>query len=142
MKTSKTLLAIAIYAALGVWLATPAHGQTLRANVPFAFHVGDQSMPAGEYLLRVEPGARSVTVETTSGLARIRFYAVMEKAPAGPEACLVFEKLGNQMFLHLVKTPLANSGLKAPAGKKERQLERVARLNRSMEVATVQVAAW
>jgi hypothetical protein len=82
---------------VGVLLASAvaAHAQTLEVNVPFAFLVGSQQMPAGTYrlernssmsssvlLLRGEHGNRAQAFVQTTPMQGI--------SPAGDAAALVF----------------------------------------------------
>ena len=83
---------------------TSANAQqpTLKANIPFDFIVGNTLMPAGEYtitspfenVLVLRAGARSTSVESSENNA---------ESTSGDE--LVFDKYGNQYFLHEVLCP-------------------------------------
>ncbi|SRR5579871_4016765 len=83
---------------------TSANAQqpTLTANIPFDFIVGNTLMPAGEYtitspfdeVLVLRAGARSTSVESSENNA---------ESTSGDE--LVFDKYGNQYFLHEVLCP-------------------------------------
>jgi len=132
-------LAVAIYAGLAVWLAAPANGQMIRAEIPFAFHVREANMPAGEYTLRLDTATRQVTVESLNGLAMARFFALTSDDTVEAKACLVFHKYGNSYYLDRVKGGHSPWMWKAPDSKKERQAERIARAYANAEIAEVRV---
>ena len=47
----------AVFAASAVVLGTMAYGQTMKAEIPFAFHTANASLPAGNYVIDRVSGA-------------------------------------------------------------------------------------
>ena len=48
---------LVVFAASSVVLATMAYGQTMKAEIPFAFRTANASLPAGKYIIDRVPGA-------------------------------------------------------------------------------------
>jgi hypothetical protein len=134
-------LALAAAAVLGLFLGAQSNAQVLQAKVPFAFHVQDLSMPAGDYEFRVEAGNRAVTVQSVDGLAVTRFFGYLNTGPKGDGACLLFLRYGNSYFLDRVKTSMSPMAMQAPVTRKAREAERAARANARAEMAVVRVPA-
>lgn len=114
--SGKAALAALSLAVLG--LAAPAGAQTImRANIPFAFVAGNQSLPAGAY---------SFVVDTTFSICRIdslrdgsmhpvRFVPGATRRPgANPDGGVVqFKKYGDRYVLNAVWKPGSADGLAA-----------------------------
>ena len=69
MKLVKTLLQVA---AVGLVCLAPVFAQTsanLTVDVPFAFQVGDQKLPAGEYTMKASGGSPIMLVQSKDGKA-------------------------------------------------------------------------
>jgi hypothetical protein len=95
-----------------------AQEPTLKANIPFDFTVGNTSMPAGEYtitspfeeVLLLRSGGHSASIVTSKD------YAESESGSK-----LVFDRYGNQYFLHEVLCPKVTSlNLEVAASKAEK----------------------
>ena len=100
--STKTLLA-ALSLAL-VPLATSASAQTiLRLNAPFAFTVGSQVLPAGQYALSTDPGRMRLMVNsltsTTTAMVQLGQGGASRPAASAKDGVFRFEKWGNQYFL-------------------------------------------
>jgi hypothetical protein len=48
---------LVVFAASAVALGTMAYGQTMKAEIPFAFHTAKASLPAGNYMIERVSGA-------------------------------------------------------------------------------------
>jgi hypothetical protein len=108
----KRISAIALFtiatlaASTGLFAQQPA----VKANIPFNFTVGEQSMPAGDYTI-TSPSRHIVLIQSAD---RQHFGMVIgsdssHEAAAGRPA-LVFDKYGEYYFLHRVLSP-ANTSL-------------------------------
>lgn len=96
--TAAALLASAI-------LAGPSRAQTprtLKGNIPFAFSVGEKTLPAGDYTVqRVQWGneiAQMIRSADGSSAAMVGTMRADWKGE-GTEARLIFHRYGNQYFL-------------------------------------------
>jgi hypothetical protein len=107
MKTQ--ILAIAGAVVLSTLMAGECRAQsrTLEAKVPFAFEVGDKTMPAGNYRIESIPtGAGSLQViRTFKGDAQATLSAIAVPARNvnfGP--ALIFHRYGTHYFLAAIQT--------------------------------------
>ena len=84
--------------------ATAANAQqpTLKANIPFDFTVGNTSMPAGEYTI-TSPIQEVLVLRTAGHSASVVSSESYAESKSG--SALVFDKYGNQYFLHEVFCP-------------------------------------
>jgi hypothetical protein len=81
------------------------HQKRRDSNVPFSFAAGDQSLPAGEYLVLTVTPERSIRIASTDG----KHTAVVNTLPnyaSAPSANsrLVFHRYGDEYFLTQVWT--------------------------------------
>jgi hypothetical protein len=109
MKTQ--ILAIAGAVVVSTFMAgeCKAQSQTLEAKVPFAFEVGDKTVPAGNYRIESIPtGAGSLQViRSAEGDVHVTLSTSTIAVPAknansGPE--LIFHRYGTRYFLAQIQT--------------------------------------
>lgn len=96
--------AIALLATASVATCAGAMAQQpgLRANIPFDFTVGNTWMPAGEYTI-TSPTHEVLALKSGSHIAMVVSSQSFDQSKSGSE--LVFDKYGNQYFLHEVLCP-------------------------------------
>ncbi len=113
--------------------STPAlaFDETVTAHVPFAFHLGRQTFPAGDY--RISPLStlqqQVLFIRTTDG----HHPAFVMTLPVNPDGDngrpqLTFDKVGQQEFLRAVEVP-ADEGSVLPATRTEIRAETQAALH-------------
>jgi cytochrome c553 len=94
---------------LSLLAAASAHGQTgivLRANVPFGFEAGGQSLPAGAYQFKLRSGERSLLLSgAKSGELRLPILTTLAGESLFAEAGLVFDTFGTRHVLSEVWIP-------------------------------------
>jgi hypothetical protein len=122
--------------------AAPASGQTIaKFSVPFQFVAGDRVLPAGEYLVKVDSGLRSLQIRHAWGVDGAFLAAVpartMDAASVGK---LVFTAYGSARLLQTVWIGGRAVGLELPMSKAQRELAKAAGTN-LMARATVEVVA-
>jgi len=98
----------------GIFLTAPAFAQTsfyLKVDVPFAFHVGAQSLPAGEYTMKANLGSELLLISNTSSTASAFVLASQNGGTfSGPgEAQLTFRVYGTTRYLDGVRVPGMNT---------------------------------
>ena len=97
--------------ALAVLVALPgamAQGVALKADIPFAFTVGDQPLPAGEYTISSPlSGVLRVSNDQTHDAATIT--TSHGNHDAGTNSKLLFNRYGNRYFLHRVFCPATSA---------------------------------
>ena len=108
-------------ASLATCTGAIAQQPALKANIPFDFTVGNTWMPAGEYTisspLRQVVQLRSADLAKTATIVSSQSF---NESSSGSK--LVFDKYGDQYFLHRVLCPSVTSlNLDVPQGKAEKQ---------------------
>jgi len=88
-------------ALMAVGLADP----TIRANVPFAFRVGNEFMPAGQYKVTHINTRYLLMIRSVDTQATILVHSVPSGKDAGDSAKLVFNRYGETYFLRQVWIP-------------------------------------
>ena len=107
MKLVKTLLQVtAIVALLSV---APIFAQTtanIRVDVPFAFQVGDQKLPAGEYTMKAAGGSQVMLIQNTDGKSVAMTITWPNPSITGPDTAQVrFRVYGEAHYLAGVWIP-------------------------------------
>lgn len=111
-----------------------AQSQSLEVNVPFAFEVGNKTMPAGSYRVESLPtGAGSLEIlRGKSGEVRLTISTIATTATSGtPASALIFHRYGNRYFLAQIWTSEGH-GREVFVSQQEKEL---ARSERRVEVA-------
>jgi hypothetical protein len=116
-------LAVAVAALCGALQlkASFADGGAVMANVPFAFTVGNESMPAGRYTISAASGVvwmRDVSQHAAVNILTIPMTPKKERATGA----LLFYKYGDRYFLREMWAPGYSAGAQVPKGKIEREL--------------------
>jgi len=121
------LLILSIFAAMSTASIHAQERITLKVNVPFRFHAGRTTLPAGIYTLRSNVAAQGIlTVQSQSeaGGINIRFNHNSTAHPQA-EGKLVFQKYGDEYFLSEVYS--ANSTAMASLAKSAQERELMAK---------------
>jgi hypothetical protein len=97
------LLALSTLAATGKAVAQES---ALQATMPFEFTVGGRLLPAGTYnITSPDPGVIMVqSIDRQSAVLTTTSHSNRQSAGAGK---LIFDKYGNQYFLHQIVCPTA-----------------------------------
>jgi len=120
----KRIIAIALLTIAGFLTAGSALAadRAVTADVPFAFTVGEQALPAGTYLIYPAGWRPSGTIEIQS---KDSHYATLITVFAADKVAngvgkLVFHRYGNQYFLAEVLCPAAALTVDLPVSKQEK----------------------
>jgi hypothetical protein len=106
MKTARTLITICLlFSAASVFGQMTSSQQLMKVNIPFAFGVQDQSLPAGQYLVVTVTPERSIRIVSANGKhsAIVNTLPNYAKEPSS-NSRLVFHRYGNEYFLAEVWT--------------------------------------
>jgi hypothetical protein len=99
----------------------------MKADVPFRFIIGGQTLPAGEYTVRYvnqDSGKNALLFKSTDGkTSRIVNMNTTQSVESQMKASLVFNQYGDQYFLSEVWTGGDQYGLSLPESRAERQLK-------------------
>ena len=100
----------------------------LRANIPFAFTVGNQTMPAGRYSFeRAEANDSDFVLRVSSLTARsTTFHNTVPVTTQKPrdKGILIFHRYGDHYFLFQVWSAAALTGRSLPRSRSERDIQR------------------
>ena len=103
--------------------------QRMRAQIPFAFNVGDKSLPAGEYTIAVlnPASARKVLqIRSTDGRLSAIIQTNERNGNAPEEAKLVFNRYGDRYFFAQAQMSGDSTTLAAVKSNAERNTEQAA----------------
>jgi hypothetical protein len=134
MKTKVLATAVAVLVSIIAAGACRAQSGSLEVNVPFAFEVGNKTMPAGSYRVESMPtGSGSLEIlRTTSSGVRLTISTMATTLKSGtPGPALVFHRYGNLYFLSQIRTGDGHAREVFPS----QQEKELARSEPSVEVA-------
>lgn len=99
----------------------------LKANIPFSFIIGNQTLPAGEYTVRYvnqNSGKNALLFRSMDGkTSRIVNMTTAQASGTETKASLVFNQYGESYFLSEVWTGADQYGLSLPKSRAERQMK-------------------
>ena len=101
--------------------------QQLRVDIPFAFSVGNKSLPAGEYRIQVvNPSSDKSVLQIASldGRTTMMVRTVDIEGSSTSRAKLTFRHYGDQYFLAQVWMAAESTGLATPNSGAEKTLRR------------------
>jgi hypothetical protein len=134
-----TLIMLTTVIGLSTAKAQTITSLNLVADIPFAFNIGDKTMPAGEYTVQcMNPSSPTKVLQVRSKNGRdsvmVRTNSVIGKI--ANNARLVFYHYGDQYFFAQAWLPADNIGMQAPRSRAEKELARGKRTTETV-VATV-----
>ena len=108
----------------------------LTANIPFEFTVGKDVLPAGEYrITRILNGANWLAISNQDGKRTNTFTSPVFGSGAGSQrASLVFNRFGDQYFLHKVLSDVTGVVAEVPASPKEKELRKMAAVKKELVI--------
>ncbi|MBD0370950.1 MAG: hypothetical protein ICV60_08955 [Pyrinomonadaceae bacterium] len=121
---SFTMLIVTI--ALAALTVQAQASNQMKADIPFRFIIGNQTLPAGEYTVRYinqDSGKTALLFRSIDGKTN-RIVNMNTTQSSAPEmkASLVFNQYGDSYFLSEVWTGADQYGLSLPKSRAERQL--------------------
>ncbi len=131
----------ATFSCLALLTAATAFAQgpdVLQADIPFAFHVSQNVLPAGHYDVIRQVGSNLLTFRCSDRHASATVISSGINAPKTQEAGkLVFNRYGRAYFLSTVWSPGVSLGRLLPKSKAEREMARNASAAPPVEVALI-----
>jgi hypothetical protein len=99
----------------------------MKADIPFSFTIGNQTLPAGEYSIRYvnqDSGKTALLFRSIDGkTSRIVNMQTTQKGESEVKASLVFNQYGSSYFLSEVWTGADQYGLSLAPSRSERQMK-------------------
>lgn len=130
-ETLRSLALVALIVALTALTAQAQSANQMKANIPFSFTIGSQTLPAGEYTIRYvnqDSGKTALLFKSADGrTSRIVNMMMSQKEEALTKASLVFNRYGESYFLSEVWTGADQYGLSLPKSRAERNLSEIAK---------------
>jgi len=117
------LLGVALVLVTGL----QAGSVVLTANIPFEFTVGKVVLPAGEYrIVRAMNGPNWLAISSRDGRHADTHAIPVYRSKDGPQrASLVFNRFGDQYFLHKVLSDASGVVAEIPESPKEREARKL-----------------
>ena len=122
--------------------ATSAYSQPDgRFYVPFQFHLGNILLPAGDYIINIDPACGRIKVSSPSGWATMFLSAnePIRSAKSAKTGQLVFHRYGNVYTLHRLWRYGTTAGYELPVSKFEREIAKKAGTPSVTEIASLSV---
>src|SRR5262245_25071200 len=117
--SKRTLAAFSV----AIVLAGSAFGlaSALKAHIPFDFRLGNKTLEAGDYIVRVVHGS-SLSIESLNGDRSAVSLTIPAQAPGHlSDGQLVFTRYGGDYFLSRAFWPGYDSGVELPKSNAERE---------------------
>jgi len=131
IRTLVTTLGLGLVLAAGARPAQALSDETIRAHIPFAFHVYGTTLPAGDYVIKsadmLSPGILLVQKTDDSASAFFLTENATPKTSIGHSE-LVFDRYGKERFLHAIWVPGDQAGARLMPSSWELQTARAAAL--------------
>jgi hypothetical protein len=121
---SFTMLMLTI--ALACITVQAQNANQMKANIPFNFIIGNQTLPAGEYTIRYlnqDTGKNALLFRSIDGKTSRIVKLNTTQRDETLKASLVFNQYGEQYFLSEVWTGTDQYGLSLPASSSERRIK-------------------
>lgn len=129
----RIITSVSLFVLLGCACAeAQTSNNRLQAHIPFAFQIGQQTLPAGDYVISFinrDSNLRTLQLQTSDGhtVKMVQLTPVQAREmPA--QGQLIFNRYGAQYFLAQVFTPADRYGLELSRSKSERELARNTKL--------------
>jgi hypothetical protein len=114
------VLAAGLFVIAAVAFARADSSVTLTAKVPFAFFVGTDTLPAGEYTFNeVAKGLLLIRRDRSAQVLHMTYSGASPGSSAGPR--VVFHRYGDQYFLSEVYNGTQNASRQIPVSKLEKE---------------------
>jgi len=120
----KTLTTMALFAVTSLVAVNNVSAQehAVQANIPFDFTVNGALLPPGTYLFK-STSSNQVYVESKTRGASALANGFSDDKASSDVAKIVFDKVGDQYFLHEIVATSASQSVNLPVSKLEKQVK-------------------
>lgn len=129
----KSFTMLMLTVALAALTVQAQSANQMKANIPFQFTIGNQTLPAGDYIVRYvnqDSGKTALLFKSADGrTSRIVNMMSTQKTDVQTKASLVFNQYGESYFLSEVWTGGDQYGLALPKSRTERDLNQMAKVD-------------
>ncbi len=135
-------IAIMIISGIGAISAQAQTGssQAIKANVPFAFTVGEKTLPAGTYTVRIlnpTSDRKALQIRSEDGRASAIIQTSGVNAPSADNAKLVFRRYGERYFFAQAQMAGEPMSLAATRTRAERATQRAIKRGEAASVVAI-----
>lgn len=137
-------LSIAIMIICGVYAikgqAQTSGSPTMRARVPFTFTVGDKSLPAGDYTVRIlnpTSDRKTLQIRSENGRVSAMVQTIGVNSALARDTKLVFRRYGEQYFFAQAQMAGDTTSLAATKTRAERATQKALRRPDSSTVVAI-----
>jgi hypothetical protein len=136
-----TLIALIVAVGLSSAMAQNSGGKILQVDIPFAFNVGEKTLPAGEYTVDCVNNASDLKIlklrnKTVGSNVLVQTGSVIGKTHE--KATLVFYRYGERYFFWQAWLVGDNIGMQAPKSRGERAIAKeLALIKHATETVTL-----
>jgi hypothetical protein len=117
-----TILALLVLSTLGAANTLQAQQHGLKVTVPFEFKVGDKTLPADSYIV-TSSTAGMITMQSDKHANRASVATQRGHDETKGNSKLVFDRYGDQYFLHSILCPTSVAlNVKVPMTKEEKRV--------------------
>jgi hypothetical protein len=109
--------------ALSLCVPTISAQTIVKANVPFAFTVGQAEMPAGNYAVNLVSDSAILIRNRSTGTSVLSLFRSEQAKNNDGTAKMVFHKYGNKYFLSQVGRGFESSLIQLPTSKQEQEAQ-------------------
>jgi len=120
MKNIATIAILFASTLIGASTAS-AQSEQVRVSVPFDFHVGSTTMPAGTYMITSAIGTPFITIANSSKVARTLTFSQAQTSYHTPAHTVVFHNWGGQYFISDVRGGDSSMNVHLPTTKEEKR---------------------
>ena len=105
MKSILTAAIVFVMSCFAFGSASAQASSRVKVEIPFAFAVGEATVPAGTYTISAEPGSLFVRLENVDGTRHYSVLAQQDSTSREASGRLVFHRYGEQYFLSRISKP-------------------------------------
>lgn len=117
-----TVLALLVLSVLGAANTLQAQQHGLKVTVPFEFKVGNETLPTGTYIV-TSSNAGMITLQSDKNANRASVTTLQEHDETKGKSKLIFDRYGDQYFLHSILCPTSVAlNVKVPMTKEEKRV--------------------
>jgi hypothetical protein len=122
----KNILCLALLAVVTAvpYLKASAQEERATVTVPFSFHVGNSTLPAGSYIVTSDSLHGRISIAAADLKIHAGAIGMNDSYGTGRANMVVFHKYGNQYFLHRIVRSDVHSALFLTPTKAEKQARR------------------
>jgi hypothetical protein len=111
--------------------------QKLIVQIPFGFHVGNSTLPSGEYTVDTDAGTHLIRLRSADWKSAVMILTnAVQTYPRPTEGKLIFTKYGDEYFLSSIWQAGNDTGNELSKSRREREVAAISRRGAQTIVAS------